>query len=142
MTVPGIGGRPLTFKSVEELEEKIQAYYDYCDSRTAIKIDKYGNRFEVPWPRPYTISGLALFIGCSRATLVNYSYKDEYFDAIMRARQKCEVFSEEQLFDGNDRGAKFNLINNHGWRDRQEVDLAADVDAQINVKFVPSTEDD
>lgn len=28
------------------------------------------------------------------------------------------------------------------WRDRQELDVSADVDAQINVKFVPSTEDD
>ena len=141
VTIPNSVGRPLAFNSVQELEDKIQAYFDYCDSRTATKVTKQGDLVTIPWPRPYTISGMAVFLDCDRRTLINYSHKEEYFPTIARARSKCENWAEEQLFDGNDRGAKFSLINNYSdWKDKQEVEINPDQDGVIKVSFVNSDE--
>jgi len=124
----GVVGRPpessLKFHSSEELQEKIDSYFAYCDARTTVQYDKYGKPYVVSCPRPYTLSGLADFLDCSRQTILNYSKKDNYFCTILRARRKCEKFAEEQLFEGNDRGAKFSLANNHeGWKEKQGIEL-------------------
>ena len=74
--------------------------------------------------RPFTVSGLADALDMSRQSLLNYSEKEEFFDTIMRAKRKCEVYAEEMLFDKNStNGAKFSLANNfEGWREKQEVE--------------------
>ena len=74
--------------------------------------------------RPYTISGLADALDMSRQSLLNYSKKEEFFDTITRAKRKCEVYAEEQLFDKNGvNGAKFSLANNfEGWKEKQEIE--------------------
>lgn len=60
----------------------------------------------------------------SRQSLLNYEDKEEFFDTIMRAKRKCEVYAEEQLFNKNGvNGAKFSLANNfEGWKDKQEIE--------------------
>jgi len=118
-----LAGRPLIFKTAEELEEKIDEYFRLCDEgRVKTVITKDGKDKHVKCPRPYTLSGLAVHLGVDRTTLVNYSNRDEFFNTIRRARQRCENYAEEQLFEGNDRGAKFSLINNYrNWSDKQEV---------------------
>ena len=61
-------------------------------------------------------------------TLLTYGKKDRYYDTIQRARERCEAYSEEQLYsrDGA-RGAQFALINNNdGWTDKKAVDITAD----------------
>ena len=74
--------------------------------------------------RPYTISGLADALDMSRQSLLNYSKKEEFFDTITRAKRKCEVYAEEQLFDKSGvNGAKFSLANNfEGWKEKQEIE--------------------
>ena len=54
-------GRPLLFKSVEELEDKIQNYFNYCDEKN----------------KPYTITGLAVFLDTDRITLIRYQEKEQ-----------------------------------------------------------------
>ena len=98
-------GRPRAFKSVEEVEEKINAYFNYCEEKE----------------KPYTMSGLAYYLEVSRQTLVNYSYKDEYFDTIKKARDKVQMQLEECLYRlGNNSGVIFNLKNNFDWKDKIE----------------------
>ena len=74
--------------------------------------------------RPFPISGLADALDMSRQSLLNYSQKEEFFDTITRAKRKCEVYAEEQLFDKSGvTGAKFSLANNFdGWKDKQEIE--------------------
>lgn len=132
------GGRPRLYGSPEELEEKIKAYFEWCDSRTATKTDKEGNLIVIPWPRPYTISGLAMYLGMDRRSIINYEDRDEYFPAIACAREKCGRYAEEQLFEGNDRGAKFSLINNYGWIESQQIDL----NTTVQVELAPATIDE
>ena len=102
------GGRPRKFKSPEEMQEKIDAYFLECDEKK----------------KPYVITGLALALDCDRDTLLNYENdadKAEFFGTIKKAKAKCHNYAEEFLYTGkNPVGAIFNLKNNWGWRDKQE----------------------
>jgi len=107
MTHPG--GRPLKFESVEQLESMIEEYFTNCD------IEK----------KPYTITGLALWLDTSRETLINYEERPEFFDTIKRAKVKCENWVEEGALMNriNATSAIFNLKNNYGWKDKTEQEL-------------------
>ena len=99
-------GRPRAFQSVEEVEEKINAYFNYCEEKE----------------KPYTMSGLAYYLEVSRQTLVNYSYEDEYFDTIKKARDKVQMQLEENALSNkaNPTFTIFNLKNNFDWKDKIE----------------------
>lgn len=137
------GGRPLKFKSVKELQEKIDAYFANCDPHVeevtewvqardkdgALKKDKDGLNYLVEITHkvkteqiPYTITGLALALGTNRQTLINYEEDERFFDTIKAAKSKCEHFNEQFLFGNNVTGVIFNLKNNYGWRDKSELE--------------------
>ena len=98
-------GRPKAFKSVKEVEEKINAYFNYCEEKE----------------KPYTMSGLAYYLGIDRKTLLNYSKNEEYFHTIKKARDKVQMQLEECLYRlGNNSGVIFNLKNNFDWKDKIE----------------------
>jgi len=107
------GGRPLAFNSVEELEEKIDAYFKSEDCYLVQGDDS----IYAP-----TMSGLALYLGVSRATIVNYSYKEQYFDTIKKARSMIENHLEQKLYGNTVTGVIFNLKNNFNWKDKSEVE--------------------
>lgn len=106
------GGRPLKFKSPEDLEEMIAGYFTDCDENE----------------RPYTITGLALWLDTSRETLLDYQERPEFSDAIKRAKVKCENWVEENALMNkvNPTTAIFNLKNNYGWKDKVEQDITSD----------------
>jgi hypothetical protein len=124
------GGRPPMYKSAEEMQEKIDKYFEQCegtvkkDEEGNVLTDKYGD--PVMFGRkPLTITGLALALGFnSRQALLNYQAKDEFNDTIMRAKARVEQYAEERLFDnGGSNGAKFSLANNfEGWKEKQQID--------------------
>ena len=99
-------GRPKIFNDVKEVEEKINAYFNYCEEKE----------------KPYTMSGLAYYLEVSRQTLVNYSYEDEYFDTIKKARDKVQMQLEENALSNkaNPTFTIFNLKNNFDWKDKIE----------------------
>lgn len=113
-------GRPLAFKSVEELEAKIQEYFDNED---------------LP-----TMSGLGVHLGVDRKTIVNYSRKEEYFHTIKKARAVVESFLEKQLYGNQVTGVIFNLKNNFGWNDKQQQEITGvnggAIQTQHTVTFV------
>lgn len=147
------GGRPLKFKSVKELQGKIDAYFAECDPHMVeatewvearendgkLKKDTNGLTYlvEVHHKKltdqiPYTITGLALALDTSRETLINYEDKEEYFDTIKRAKIKCQNYAERSLFSTTPTGPIFNLKNNYGWQDKTEQNI----NHQGNVTFV------
>ena len=121
-------GQPLKFKTVAELQKKIEAYFKSCWD---YKRDMFGNRIydKATKPKkpvmvqvkPYTITGLAVALDTSRETLMNYEKKEKYFDTIKRAKEMCHNYAEDSLFIGkNPTGAIFNLKNNYGWEDKSK----------------------
>lgn len=112
-------GRPLKFKSPEELEAKIQAYMEDCDIREV----------------PYTIEGLAVACEVDRQTILNYSYKDDFFGTIKKYRSKILAQLQELALSGkiNPAVTIFNLKNNYDYTDRQEIkqDITADVTQKV-----------
>lgn len=124
-------GRPLLFPDVAALQKAIDAYFESCwgparDMFGNIVKDKETGAVMMKQYKPYTLSGLAVALGCSRITILNYSKEDDFFITIKEAKDKCEAYAEESLFIGkNPTGAMFNLKNNHtDWHDKQEHELS------------------
>ena len=132
------------YKSKEEIQEKIDAYFKECEGRVLTDaednplVDKYGYVIRVD-TRPLTITGLALALGfTSRQALLNYQAKAEFVDTITRAKARVEQYAEERLYDKDGaNGAKFNLANNfEGWKERQQIDADVKQEFTINVELV------
>ena len=130
------GGRPPFYNTREEMQEKIDAYFEECKGRylvidETVMRDKYGIPVVID-AKPPTITGLALALGfTSRQALLNYQAKDEFVDTITRAKSRVECYAEERLYDKDGaNGAKFNLANNfEGWKEKQQID------GNINMKL-------
>lgn len=107
----------LRFKTLEELQMLINEYFD-----TMYKLH-----------RPYTISGLALWLGVSTNTLRKWekNYGDTvYADIIKVAKQRVENYAEESLYDNRKvSGAKFVLENYFDLAEKHEIDN------NVNVKL-------
>lgn len=111
-------GRPLKFKSVEDLESKIDKYFESC---YITKVDDNGKEYQCNI-RPLTITGLAVSLDCDRETLLNYEKTEEYFGTIRKAKLIIQNFAEESLWQPKiATGIMFNLKNNFNWVDKQEI---------------------
>lgn len=84
--------------------------------------------------KPYTVVGYARRLGVTRQTLINYENEyctfvdmsseeiQEFLDTIKNAKLKIEEQLEEKLITGQaTAGIIFNLKNNYGYVDKQEV---------------------
>ena len=104
------GGRPPKYKTPDQLKHAIQKYFRRADKQE----------------KPYTIPGLALFLGfISRQSIIDYEKRDkEYSFPIKKARTRIEAQRNEMLLDakGNPAGKIFDLKNNFGWKDVQTVE--------------------
>ena len=100
------GGRPAKYNNKEELQNKIDNYFNQCKAEN----------------RPYTVTGLALALDLDRKALINYSKNEEFSNTIKKAKAIVENYLEEHLISGqgNSSGIIFNLKNNYGWKDKQE----------------------
>lgn len=106
------------YKNAEEMKVVIDDYFNMCND----------NR------RPYTVSGLARHLGLTRKTLLEYQnkYEGEYAELIEDAKTRIEEFVESCLFkNGIATGTIFNLKNNFGWNDKQEVEHSGDVNVKL-----------
>lgn len=119
------GGRPLKFKTVKELEDKIEAYIKpSLDEEGNIRLNDNG--FPV---RPLTITGLALALDTTRETLCDYQNKDEFSDTVNRAKLIVENYYEQRLTYNSPTGSIFAL-KNFGWEDRSQQEQT--VKATVN----------
>lgn len=108
------GGKPLIFKTPEDLQEAVDSYFDHGGEAWVRMPD--GEMVFMP-----TMSGLALALGVDRKTITNYSYRDEYFPTIKKARSLVEQTLERRLYLNNPTGVIFNLKNNFGWTDDKNL---------------------
>lgn len=119
-------GRPRKYKNVEELQLLIDEYFLTYDQMH----------------RPYTITGLALFLDMDRQSLLRYEkeYEDEFCYTIKRAKERVQEFVECCLFKkGIAPGVIFNLKNNFGWEEKQNIDATVK-DKVVIVDDLPDEE--
>lgn len=130
------GGRPLKFKTVKELQKKIESYFLSCWTK---KLDQFGNPVKdketgeqiMVQFKPYTITGLAVALDTYRDVLIDYEDRDKYSNTIKKAKEMCHQYAEEQLYIGkNPTGAIFNLKNNYGWRDERKIQFDKEPDEE------------
>lgn len=103
------GGRPLKYKALEDMQPLIDGY------------------FKITPPTQQTITGLALALDTDRTTLINYENRDEFFDAIKRAKTRIENAYELSLRVNGRAGDIFGL-KNFGWSDKSEVEQSGTVE--------------
>lgn len=97
------GGRPLKFKTPEELELLANTYFD--------------NTPKEEW----TITGLALALDTSRKVLLEYEERDMFSNSLKRMKTKVENSYELALRKHGRSGDIFGL-KNFGWRDERSLD--------------------
>ena len=97
--------KPLKFKTAQELQDKINAYFKECKLKEI----------------PLSITGLALALDTNRQTLINYQDKDGYKNIVDRAKLMIENAYEIRLIE-NGRSGDIFALKNFGWTDRQEID--------------------
>lgn len=98
-------GRPKLFKSVKDIDSKVEAYKEYLEKNK----------------RPPTMAGLAYYLGCDRKTLYNYSKDDNFFPTIKKYRDWVMMNMEEAAIDKGGGGTVF-LLKNYGYTDKQEIE--------------------
>lgn len=99
-------GRPAKYKTPQEMQADIDAYFASCNE-----------------DNPPLISGLAYHLDMTTECLRNYQEKDEFIATVKRAKQRVEIALEKRLNAAAPVGAIFSLKNNFGWKDKSEQEL-------------------
>lgn len=118
-------GQPPKFKTVKEMQSAIDEYFDYCDNRIVqVFSQKMNQLIEINKPEPYTIEGLCLALDLSRAGLLNYEKTEGYekfFNTVKRAKMRVQKSIVLNSLENQAAGPIFNLKNNFGYKDSQEI---------------------
>ena len=101
-------GRPLKFKTIEELEQLISDYHTHLKN----------NLDEIP-----DIEGLAYFLDTTRKTLLDYENKPEFSYTIKKAKDFIAFKKKQLALKGKIPTGTFcfDFKNNHGYKDQQEI---------------------
>ena len=125
-------GRPPLYTSPEQMQIQIDDYFDSCwDTTTKRHYNPDGTLSHEEHikkqTRPYTITGLAYWLGMSRVALLDYQHdKPDFLATIMKAKQKCELYAEENLYMGkaSTYGVIFAMTNNFTrWNNTQRKEM-------------------
>lgn len=132
-------GRPRKFNDNDILRCRVEEYFNYCDEQVKEYEDSKGRLTIIR--KPYTLSGLCLWLGICRDTFAEYvngKYDDinnKFSDTFLYARQKVENYVEEGMLNNtlNTNGSIFNLKNNFNWKDKTEVEhQVTNIDVKIS----------
>ena len=118
-------GRPRIFETPAELQNLIDDYFKQCDKEK----------------RPYTITGLALYLNIERDTISNYGKIDEFFGTIKKAKMRVLQSKEERLDSGRQvAGIIFDLKNNYSeyYSDRHEITGKDGEGLKITIVYPPN----
>lgn len=96
-------GRPLKYEDLAKLEADIENY------------------FEITPQSKWLITGLAVHLGTSRNTLMEYEARPEFVNTVKGAKDRIEMAYELDLREKGNAGAIFGL-KNFGWVDKTEVE--------------------
>jgi valyl-tRNA synthetase len=139
-------GRPPLFKTPEQMQKKIDEYFDkicgiefFKDDETG-KIQLDNNKKPIILSiKPPTVTGLALHLGFSdRHSLYDYEKrkddKEIFAHIIKRARTRVENYLEEKTTTEGKAGQIF-LMKNHGWTDKQEIEHLGNKERPLTINI-------
>lgn len=117
------GGRPKIFNSPDEFRTECEKYFKMCDDTVEIGHDSKG--YEKKIQKPYTVSGLCLYLGVTKVGLLAYKSKEGYKEIYNWALECCENYTEENALLGKIHPvfSMFSLKNNFGWKDQQDINV-------------------
>jgi hypothetical protein len=111
------GGHPKIVKTVDELVDGINSYYNSIVESTLTEEGKEITYFNRP-----TITGLALHLGyATRQSIYDNQKNEEYSYILKKAITFIEQYHEESLGSKNVTGHIFAL-KNMGWSDKMELE--------------------
>jgi hypothetical protein len=139
-TKPGKVGRPPLYSDPAKLEEKINAYFDWCDSQTRDVPQSRGG-IKVVY-KAYTIGGLCLYLGISKDTFSEYAKRPEFAETIKKARTRVETWTEEHAIMGdvNPLFSIFSLKHNFDWKDKREFEHSGNLSLTATLKDLEGDE--
>lgn len=143
--------RPREYDSNEKLRKKVERYFDsitrekvLTEKQPTDQLDKYGhivfedvpiiNKLGKPvtvteYVYPPTVADLCTFLGIKHSCWANYANPEkhpEFVETITYAQARMRDWNEKELLmrEGNNvKGIIFNLENNYGYRERQQVEV-------------------
>lgn len=123
-------GQPPIFATPEELQEKIDKYFEFIKGK--LKTNKKGETSWETEPQPVTITGLCLYLGFeSRQSFYDYGKNEKFSYTIRKAHQRVELSYEKNLRAQNVAGSIFAL-KNLGWKDKVETGFTDNEGNDIN----------
>ena len=143
-----LGGRPVKFKSPEEMMNKIYEFLSRCDSRCREVVTKSGEVVTINQPAPTTLEDFCVFAGITKTTFYAYGEKKGFGNIVKQYEAIVEAYWVRQCAEG-EKGNKADFIlknmknwKNSEWNDKNinEIDFAKDV-KQALVSFVESGDD-
>lgn len=159
-------GNPKRYVSPEHMQCLVNEYFESCngpliDRHGQLVYDRSGNLVKTQ-VKPYTISGLALYLGIRTESLKKFTagnideilseMKREfdpdhktYASVILEARQKIEAYAEARLYDRDGQaGARFVLDNSFKWvtqKEQAEIDRIK-AETELRKQMIDSGMDD
>ena len=124
-SVKNAGGRPLKFKTVKELEDKCDEYFNTVNIKE------------------WTITGLALHLDTYRSVLCDYEKlkeRKEFSNTIKKAKLMVENSYEIDLKKSGRSGTIFAL-KNFNWSDKTEVDHTSKGEQIKGFNFIEPDDD-
>lgn len=127
-------GRDKIFESPEMLWESACEYFEWCEDNPWEEKDwvgKDGDEVIKEKVRPFTLSGLCVYLDCSEETLRTYG-KDENYKDFFGVYTRIEQIIRTQKFEGAATGF-FNaniIARDLGLVDKQQNDLTGQVGIQ------------
>ena len=117
-------------EKLSQLEEKIEEYFNFCDSCNEGKKDIV---------KPYTLSGLLCFTGLTRQEFLRLSKIKRHQMQFRRVEARIEAFIEENMLTGAlSCNASLNSLKyNFGWGDKEENNDDKSNDRHITVTLSP-----
>ena len=133
------------FKTVEEMEIKINEYFEMCDNHTITKTikGKKGEEdtiVEVNDPQPYTVPGLAVYLGyATRFSIQDLKEHKRFSQVIKKALGRIENQRLQQALTRkrSEPVSIFDLKCNFGYQEKQQLELTGPGGGPIAITAFP-----
>ncbi len=133
--------REQLFANPDLLWKAACSYFEWCDSHPWLKPAPLrsgaaaGTTMDVPSPRPYTISGLCFYLGCSKAFWQQVKTGSDY-QAFTDTIDRIEHVIEAQQLEGAALGLFSTTIVTRSLSQREQADSATSAASEPTTKIV------